>query len=145
MSIEYMVYQEERDEIDSFTDDEREEAYLRGIKEADFQDKAKILIDKVIGIEEALLQEGAASPVEIDDILDDSIDLEDEVDEDNPEPIRCFVKGRVTDGLVEIPFASIVYGEDKVRVFTLDEEADTFDLREKAAQIVEEHLIDFLD
>ena len=133
------------EEIIELSDEEKEECYLRDITQRDFSDKAHIIVDEVIT---------NISPEKINKVVGDSFDADDfwisiqDVTEEyymaNEKELECLAIGRITDDLTSFDFTAAVYNDDSVMVAINDSPDDIYDLKEKAAFIVEERLCNYL-
>lgn len=135
----------DNDEVVVVPDEIVETLYLNRVIERDFAEKAKIVVDKVVDIADINNPSSADSEVEIDDLLDDEVDAIEEAEGGIGSPIKYLVKGCVTDGFIEIGFAAVIGEGREVKVFTFEDQVDSFDLRDKAALIVEKKLLNYID
>ena len=139
------LYDDFPEEVIELSEGEKEECYLRDITQRDFSDKAHIIVDEVIT---------NITPENINKVVGDSFDLDDfwiniqDVTEEyymaNEKELECFARGKITDDLTSFDFTAAVFNDDSVMVAINDSQDDIYDLREKAAFIVEERLCNYL-
>lgn len=139
------LYDDFPEEIVELSDEEKEECYLRDITQRDFSDKARIIVDEVItNVTSENMSKILGDSFDMDDFWINIQDVTEEYYMANEKELECLVIGKITDDLTSFDFTAAVYNDDSVMVAINDSPDDIYDLKEKAAFIVEERLCNYL-